>query len=856
MQDGAVLAYQNAKLSETLEAQRAEIRGLEQQLAKLQQRLQRHDNTAGVLKRAWQGLDADLHSLLLTLDPAHPAADPSSSAASEPSAAERPRGTSAAELFVRHLVLQPLSDDVADDMLEEALRARRGTTQRILAQLVTAIQEERRRGDALLERLRHEPGAVASEVLDRLQRDALSAKSVADHAQAREAAAIAECTRLRDQHAKDEARIDNLLGELDTKSMELQAARRKIEMYKQGHQLMAVPVPLLGGANNSPRAPAADSVAAGSNAAKGNDEQLSVDHVRFKELEQQLAEAQNLAARRLVERDEACEEVMKSAAQCRQLQEAVDLESRAHLAVQRQLQQVMTELDGLRATVETCTRERDAAQLAQKDAVLRAEHAESFRRALTLCEERLADAERRLGAALSERDELALRLEHAALEHAAETKADTVRELKAMVGTLQREVGMLQRELSRAKQLAAMLDPAREHARRASHAHDLLVEETTALTSSYEQKAAELAAVQKEVLNLRRTQKELRLFVEAFQMASSESREEIEARVAMRKLADERDELKSQLANGHVSKETEEAHQAQKESEAAVQRYAREVAQLKIELQHAQWAVDDVRQSLQAKTEEADAYVSEIEVIGNAYEDMQSQNARLLQQLTERDDYNTQLMAERIKARQVQTAMAEGQEEVVRRLQHAESTVEVLKQRCVRLEEQLQSTLEALAKTTDEARRQAAIAESLKKAVQDNAVAATEAKFSLEDERKRAAEKAKRAQEDATELDRERLKRKRAEDERDAFAAKVERVSQSGATSNGTVTQELQEEVNAYKKLLKCSVCLDRPKEVVLTKCFHVFCSPCIQRNLELRHRKCPGCGVPFGQQDVHSIYL
>lgn len=44
--------------------------------------------------------------------------------------------------------------------------------------------------------------------------------------------------------------------------------------------------------------------------------------------------------------------------------------------------------------------------------------------------------------------------------------------------------------------------------------------------------------------------------------------------------------------------------------------------------------------------------------------------------------------------------------------------------------------------------------------------------------------------------------------------------------------------------------------QVVITKCFHLFCSPCIQRNLEIRHRKCPGCGTPFGQSDVREVKI
>lgn len=56
--------------------------------------------------------------------------------------------------------------------------------------------------------------------------------------------------------------------------------------------------------------------------------------------------------------------------------------------------------------------------------------------------------------------------------------------------------------------------------------------------------------------------------------------------------------------------------------------------------------------------------------------------------------------------------------------------------------------------------------------------------------------------------------------------------------------------------MLRCPVCNDRMKDTVITRCFHVFCNPCIKKNLALRHRKCPGCAQPFGEKDVQSIYL
>jgi E3 ubiquitin-protein ligase BRE1 len=52
--------------------------------------------------------------------------------------------------------------------------------------------------------------------------------------------------------------------------------------------------------------------------------------------------------------------------------------------------------------------------------------------------------------------------------------------------------------------------------------------------------------------------------------------------------------------------------------------------------------------------QEEEALLNEMEVTGQAFEDMQEQNSRLIQQLREKDDANFKLMSERIKSNQVQ----------------------------------------------------------------------------------------------------------------------------------------------------------------------------------------------------------
>lgn len=67
---------------------------------------------------------------------------------------------------------------------------------------------------------------------------------------------------------------------------------------------------------------------------------------------------------------------------------------------------------------------------------------------------------------------------------------------------------------------------------------------------------------------------------------------------------------------------------------------------------------------LPSHLQEEEALLSEMDVTGQAFEDMQEQNGRLLQQLREKDDANFKLMSERIKANQIHKLLREEKDEL------------------------------------------------------------------------------------------------------------------------------------------------------------------------------------------------
>mmetsp|Transcript_10953 Transcript_10953/g.20883 ORF Transcript_10953/g.20883 Transcript_10953/m.20883 type:complete len:223 (-) Transcript_10953:192-860(-) len=75
------------------------------------------------------------------------------------------------------------------------------------------------------------------------------------------------------------------------------------------------------------------------------------------------------------------------------------------------------------------------------------------------------------------------------------------------------------------------------------------------------------------------------------------------------------------------------------------------------------------------------------------------------------------------------------------------------------------------------------------------------------------------------------------------------------ASSEFTMEQ-METQVKVLKSRLACSVCNERDKQVILTRCRHMFCRQCVDKNIKNRSRKCPGCGQRFDMKDVGDIWL
>nr|NVI70116.1 Bre1 [Cucujiformia] len=220
---------------------------------------------------------------------------------------------------------------------------------------------------------------------------------------------------------------------------------------------------------------------------------------------------------------------------------------------------------------------------------------------------------------------------------------------------------------------------------------------------------------------------------------------------------------------------------------------------------------------------EEEALLNEMEVTGQAFEDMQEQNSRLIQQLREKDDANFKLMSERIKSNQLHKLAREEKDVLKEQVQTLTTQVDAANIVVRKLEEKeriLQNTLATMEKEL--ALRQQAMEMHKRKAI-ESAQSAADLKLHLEKYHSQMKEAQQVVAEKTSSLEAEAYKTKRLQEEIAQLKRKAERMKKM-EISGTTLDDVMMEEIREYKETLTCPSCKVKRKDAVLSKCFHVFC--------------------------------
>ncbi|XP_041069109.1 E3 ubiquitin-protein ligase BRE1A-like [Carcharodon carcharias] len=343
-----------------------------------------------------------------------------------------------------------------------------------------------------------------------------------------------------------------------------------------------------------------------------------------------------------------------------------------------------------------------------------------------------------------------------------------------------------------------------------------------------------------ELKRAQESQKEMKLLLDMYRSSPKEQRDKVQLMASEKRVKAELDNLRQRLRE----LEEKERHEGKKMADVEALRRMKLVDE---QMEHM------LKKVAMAKQEE-EALLSEMDVTGQAFEDMQEQNIRLMQQLREKDDANFKLMSERIKSNQIHKLLKEEKEELGDQVLTLKTQVDAQLQVVKKLEEKeqlLQTNLTAMEKelslrtqTLDMHKRKAVEAAQL----------AEDLKVQVEADQKKLSEVQNNIIEGSVAREKETFNYKRAQEDISKLRRKLERQKKPEMFTN--CDEILMEEIKDYKAKLTCPCCNMRKKDAVLTKCFHVFCFECVKTRYDTRQRKCPKCNAAFGANDFHRIYI
>lgn len=243
---------------------------------------------------------------------------------------------------------------------------------------------------------------------------------------------------------------------------------------------------------------------------------------------------------------------------------------------------------------------------------------------------------------------------------------------------------------------------------------------------------------------------------------------------------------------------------------------------------------------------ELESLYAELEALATAFEEVKVQNVALIKSLAERDEAIARTQSEKLKA---EFALTQARKEADLQIQKANQLEKISIERLELTERKLQSQKRVFDESEMRLHQRLLNQEELSLKF----LSASSDLRSLRSRIDSCGQLEGLVAENAKTI--ERLK-----SEKSAAALELkscqERLGRLLEQRGGKGSMQGGEELEMYRKLMKCNSCHLRDKNAVILKCMHCFCRQCLDTRIETRQRKCPNCGEAFGAGDVRTIYL
>ncbi|WOL14203.1 E3 ubiquitin-protein ligase [Canna indica] len=843
--DAAVLHYQNQRLVQQLETQKAEMHTLEGKFKELREKQSSYDKSLMNLNKMWNQLVDDLTLLsiraggdlryLQALDHEDPCEDALATCPTQ-------------EIFLCRLIRANPAEkgggNAIVNFVQEALASRHSTTTDLMKYVLEMINSRRAKNECLSSDLH---GKLSPEdAISQLRKYGESLREVVNNM--RQAVDVLsqkhkmfaeEINTYKTRLSTAESEIKRLSGELEESMAELEESRRKMaimQMHKHGASTVHASIANAANGSSSPD--------------KSADKTMG-----FKDLKDSIEEAKALAASRLLELQEAQEDFFILSKQLEDLQnqlkdEQYVVSSKPYTLLNDQLQHINAELARYKGLIESLQADRSNYLQRENELNDKEESADAIKTSVSNYEAKLAELELQIQSFLVDKNKLESKLEEAKQDLG---RKDIKDEINVMASALTKEMEMMESQLNRSKEAASEAHALREEAESLRPLLNKKIDEHKILSDRYAEEMVEMKSLRALVEDLEKEKQELQIIMDMYGQECLDTRTIVEIKESENKAHVQADLLKATLAEHGLELRVKAANDAEATCQQRLLTAEAEIPELRAKLDASERDVSELQEAIRIKDAEGEAYISEIETIGQAYEDMQTQNQHLLQLVADRDAYHIKLVSDSVKMKQTHSSLLAEKQVISKQLQQVNGSLEFFKTKIAHGEEQMKLHVTQAIKTSSENRH---ININLEKTKLELVDAEKETKWlrstvgSFEKEYERNQ---KKIAELKMELEKERNERKKLDEELEEVKSEVAEMS---SENEEVAIQKLQDEIKECKAILKCGVCFDRPKEVVITKCFHLFCYPCIQRNLEIRHRKCPGCGTPFGQNDVREVKI
>ncbi|KAK9749189.1 hypothetical protein RND81_02G108100 [Saponaria officinalis] len=839
--DTAVLQFQNQKLSQKLEAQKLEINALQSKLFQRKEKQQSFDRVLTTVNNCYEKLADDVEARSTHIKHLVSSGEKSDHSVNNNDGASC---SSDANFIKRIMETNPSESCLASSSVDQTMEEGDKDcvqSRNILCNLVSAVDDLQYMNskfyDAVLSAVPEDDGRrktsndLATEVKD--LRSTVCDLYVKHRSLAR------ELRTLQDSDLRNKANLKYLRGDLESTIRELEDCNQQLAALKAEKDVtMGAFFPVLSMGNKH------------IGHERATDKQKDME-----EMESRLKELMAHSSSRLQELKRVHEErvdILKKLSSFQgTLKNVKSISStRAFKSVKEDLEKSKKDVVRCQAVCEKLQVEKDKVLWKERDAMVRSDVGDSFRRTLTSTGFNIDEIE----TSIRRHKDLIRKIEATLKEASREPgRKEVISKFREFVSSFPEDMSSMQSNLQKYKKTASDIHSLRAEVQSVSNILVRKTKEFATLSSTSADQAAEIWSLQAVVEDLKESDMDLKLFAEMFGRESAMPSNFVEARDKEFRAWARVHSLKLSLDEHNMESRVKTAIKAEALSQRTLAAAEAEIANLREKCESSERNKSKLSNDLKSKHDENEAYLFEIETIGQAYDDMQNQNQQLLKQITERDDYNIKLVLEGLRGKQTRDSLLAENQNLQKKIQQANVSRDLFEVKATQIEDRVKNCANQIHRVAEDRCQNTIVLENMQRRLFEAKKSSQQGRESLDELQNKVVNSRSNLSGLQIDVEKERFEKRRLEEDSEAVKRKAERLR---AEKEGSIVGKLNLELREYKEILKCSICLDRPKEVVITKCYHLLCDPCVQKVLKTRHRKCPVCAASFNANDVKPVYI